>query len=897
MSATRKFAPSLARLALVLLACSAVFLLACSSTPAASDGHKAKKGGTRRLPPPKLKGPPGLHAVVLAELADVNAEVRFARNGKHGLLLARRDGRWLSGPVAVRDGNTGLQVAPAADGLHDVAAAPQEARPAALHTLGKGFVLIWVEPVAAGDALRMLMLRADGTPEGKPRKLTRAYERVQWIEVLSGPGGAFALWQLDRGDTSDLVAAKISRSGVGDPEIVARSVAGWHAVASKAGAAVAWVSGLVDGHGKVMMRELSDSGMSETLNVTAGNTALADVQLASLGNRFALAWTDVGDGDPHVHRAIVAPGPKLSVAPAPGPAPVGAQALIALVASADGKRAALAWEHVFGLHRKTRQIELATLSPRGELSSARVGLEYDAAAAAPHIVADGPGFAALTLATMSLRTDGKDGANATPRRDALTGPVYVRFDAQLSVRAAEPIRVDQLAKRGASIAGVPETVRNLSCDGAICTAVARSTGSPALMLLVSLPARESVWRAPAQHMAAPLPPNAETLDTLVDVKQPIADVATARLANGSTLVTWISYVVADKSGKPKPAPAGATLAYRIVDADGKAGQIRTLSERAISVGGVDVVALPASKKRGAPAAVIGWAGPNNRASQVYLTQIDRTGAKIKQRTVTKIRRPQKSELPNEVFDITLAVHGRDVLCAWSDTRDGDLEIYMARVDKTLHKAKPDVRITRRPGPSTEASLTVVGGRALLAWSDTAEGQSLADIFTLSLDARSLKAGGKPQRAAETPGHSRTPRWAGGKGALALAWIEEPTKTNSSDGELRLMAVDDKGGARRAARRVTAAGGAQLTSAAVSCKSERCRGVVIGRVDNALMLGAFDTMRESGAPVRVRQLAGLPGGTEQDLSLRGSDGLAQLFFAQDGGTSNAGARIRHLQLSW
>jgi len=610
-----------------------------------------------------------------------------------------------------------------------------------------------------------------------------------------------------------------------------------------------------------------------------------------------LAWTDVGDGDPHVHRAIVEPGPKLLVAPAPGPAPVGAQALIALVASADGKRAALAWENVLGVPRKTRQIELATLSPNGELSSARVGLEYSAATAAPHIVADGPGFAALTLAAMSLRTDSTDAGNDTPRRDALTGPVYVRFDAQLSVRAAEPIRVDQLAKRGASISGVPETVRDLSCDGAVCTAVARSTGSPALMLLVSLPTRESVWRAPAQHMAAPLPPNAETLDTLVAVKRPIADVATARLADGKTLVAWISYVVADQSGKPRPAPAGATLAYRVVGADGTAGKIHTLSERAISIGGVDVVALPASSKKGAPVAVIGWAGPNNRASQVYLTQIGRSGTKIKQRTVTKIRRPHKRKLPNEVFDITLAVHGRDVLCAWSDTRDGDLEIYMARVDKNLHKAKPDVRVTRRPGPSTEASLTVVGGRALLAWSDTAEGQSLADIYTLSLDARSLAARGKPQRAAETPGHSRTPRWAGGKGSLALAWIEEPSDTNSSGGELRLMAVDDKGGASTAARKVSAAGRTQLTSAAVSCKSERCRGVVIGKVDNSLVLGAFDTTRESGAPVRVRQLAGLPGGTEQDLSLRGSDDLAQLFFAQDGGSSNAGARIRHLQLSW
>src|SRR5690606_5538287 len=113
-------------------------------------------------------------------------------------------------------------------------------------------------------------------------------------------------------------------------------------------------------------------------------------------------------------------------------------------------------------------------------------LAFHATDGTPHVVADGAGFAALTLAPMTTSPPGEGDDEAS------VGPVFVRLGADLSLRAAEPVRVLPFA----ATAGVPTAVYGLSCRDDRCTALATGDPKPPVVVLATLPVRESPWRAP-----------------------------------------------------------------------------------------------------------------------------------------------------------------------------------------------------------------------------------------------------------------------------------------------------------------------------------------------------------------------------------------------------------------
>jgi hypothetical protein len=860
-------------------------VLACSeSRPIAPTAPKPLRFGLGGRQAGKLPGPPGLPAQIIAELAEPESDVRFVRNGARGLLVARRHGRWLAGQVAVGTKRGAVAAKDAAQGLHDIAPAPADATPSALAAFGDGFALTWVQAAQAGDELWALAIAPDGSARGAPRKLTRAFEPIRWVELYEGDGQLFAVWEVKSHDASDLVAAAWTRERVSEPQVLARGVAGWHGAAGRQSAAIAWVT--PGEKARVHARVLDATGAARApVALTTTDGALVDVQVAPLDQRFAIAWTDTSGSDANVHLALLAGDGSLGRAAQPMLDPIGGQALVSLVASSDKKRALLAWERE-SAPASGRTILMGIVDADAKLSAERAQLEI-ASGDAPHIVNDGQGFAALTLAPMR--------AEGVAAGDAPDVPTYVRLDARLGVRAAEPVRVDLLAKRGGVVAGVPRSVRTLECDGGVCTVVARGDGRPALLMLVTLPARATTWHKPARRLPPPQPPLALALDAVGDFDQPIADMSAAKLADGRTLIAWITHPTSAPQGA-QPSPANAVLSFRFIDAEGKPGPVQTLSKRAISIGGVEVIALPGGTK-GRGVALVAWAGPSNNDAQVYLTSLDANGKSEKQKTVTKITRRQRSTLPNEVFDVTVAPDGQGgFVCAWSDTRDGDLEIYAARVDAELEKRKGDRRVTSRPGPSTEASLRVAGDRALLLWSDAGDGDARADIYIAALDRTSLEIVLPAKRLEATAAHSRTPRWSAG--SAAALWIEEPlADTQDARGELRLLAVSDGGEPITAARRVRLPSGAPITSAVVGCDANRCRGIIAGSGGNSLEMGGFAAPRESGAPVRAQSLTVLAGGTAQDLLLTTADsGVDQAFFTQDARRAGS-ARLRRLRLRW
>jgi hypothetical protein len=367
----------------------------------------------------------------------------------------------------------------------------------------------------------------------------------------------------------------------------------------------------------------------------------------------------------------------------------------------------------------------------------------------------------------------------------------------------------------------------------------------------------------------------------------LADVSSVTLSDGRQLIAWVTHHA--QTREQGPAEPGATLAYRFIDG-GKAGAVHVLSERAISIGGVKAIALPTGEhpKKNDAVAVLAWAGPNAGSSQVFVTKIGATGAKLLQKTVTAVTRKGAKDgaPPNEVFDIDIALTDKgNMVCTWSDTRDGNAEIYAARLDGNLQRRNADRRMTTTPGPSLEPAVVVVGEQILLAWSEAASDGAPAEVLFMPLDG-GLEPSRQSARLLETATHSRGVQWVGTeRGALALSWLED------GDGA-RFVALDDGGAVRGVPRKLTLSESAALSSLSMRCTARGCRGVVAASVSRQLLFGGFETTLDAGGAVRARSMAALTSGGA-DPALSSSVDVGSIFFVDNG----EGVRLRALHLVW
>jgi hypothetical protein len=809
-----------------------------SPTPGLSDPLVTPPGA----PDLSLSGPPPLPSVIVAELASPDRRVLFARNGDHGLLVARSQGKFVSGPIRVDADRAVPDDEPT---MREIAPAPEEEDLTALAPRGKGFLFAW-----SSNGVSAVQLDRDGKPEGEPRRIAQPKDVVSWIDVV----GDFVVWQ-EGAPTSRVF---VRRWPDGEAILAADGARGWHATPTSEGIAVTWVDGEP---GKVRAVSI---GRARATPVELGTGALADAYIASTAGGEIVAWTDVTHAEPHVRYAVFR-GDKLLRAGAEAVPPIGGQALVSLVASTDKKRALLAWEQELA-GASPRRVHLGIFEGALEPTDRGATLAFHAGEGTPHVVADGAGFAALTLAPMTTHADHQADEAHT------VGPVFVRFAGDLSVRNAEPVRVAPFA----ATAGVPSSVYGLSCSADRCTALAIGDPKPPVVVLATLPVRQSPWRAPVTS-AAPGAARAQAIKTVTETSTRIADLDAVRLHDGRVLVAWVTHV----AGEAGPSAAAATLAYRIVDGDAL-GPVRTLSERAIALGGLRIAALPAPKTPRDPVAAIAWSGPNNDTPQVYLSAIDGDGDKTTQRTLTQHRRTPKGAVPVEIFDVDLVYADDGLVIVWSDTRDGNPELYAARADLRMTRRGPETRLTKTDGPSLEPRLAVEKGSGLLTWTDAAEAK--ADVWVGRLDLARLELAGA-EKIAAGEGHARTPQWGGG----VLSWITE------SDGgsELRMVSTDGAGRATSAVRAARLPNG-QTTSAALRCDGDRCRGVITARRDGLLVLGAFETPREHGAPITVSELGELAGGTLQDLALTTtSSAVDHVFFHRD----DARGVVRRIAIGW
>jgi hypothetical protein len=493
---------------------------------------------------------------------------------------------------------------------------------------------------------------------------------------------------------------------------------------------------------------------------------------------------------------------------------------------------------------------------------------------------------------------------------------FVRLGADLSVLASEPVRAAPFVDTD----GVPYITRTLTCGGGTCTTLglaaatpAKGPDSPAVaapFALITLPKRQTPWKAPAFREADEAPPRASTVTALYDGDH-LARVSATDLPGGGALAGWVTYVLEagarGKRGKPaKESEEGqsATLGVRALGPDGTPGKPVILSTKAVSIGGVALASAPGKDGKKAEAAAA-WVARVRGEPQVFVTKLGPDGEKLAEKGVTVIPRKQKGKPTTEASDVALAYAGGEGsggdgwITAWVDTRDGNAEVYVAKLDRGLSKVVPDKRLTEAPGDAADVQLVVRGKDVFVVWSDARAKpeDGSGDIYLARLDAATLKKTGPETRLFASATHSRTPQILPTSKGFVVAWIEEGEAGKGDEGAgVRIAELDEKGVIIGAPQLVPAIDGqGTVTSATLGCTARACRGVLTTAVGEALLLGAFE-MAVGEKPGPVKTIAALTGGANQDVSPAFAGSSATSLFFADDAVSGAG-RVRWMKIAW
>lgn len=872
---------------------SAVLLLALTSCGAAAPQTLTKRP-QRPAPVAPAKAPAGpatssLPAHVVASQGQEEAPVAFARRPGEALVVVLAKGRFLSRHLAA-DGSPKAELA-------DLGPAPEGLLAIALRPVQKGYLLLWAEAVERTTVIKARNLTASGAPEGEVVTIAQSTEDVSFVDALPGENGALVVWEVASADRYDVLAVPLASGRVTrTPVVIGKGTLGWEAVGTKGGAVFALVRPAVkpsdetlpaDGTalGRVDIVPVDAAGvLGAVTSLSASPTAHGDVTVADTGAGLFVGWTDERDLDPAAFVGSVDAKGKVLLTPRRVTPALGEQAFVTLVGGAG--KALLVWEDVLRSNGSDRTLSLATLDPSGALGPHTATLTFSANGP-PDIVADGDGFAALTLAPV-VPTDGSGG------QPAPVWPAYVRFAKDLSVRASDVVRAADFS----ATAGVPYFTQGLSCEGGTCTAVTSGpTDAGPSVAIVELPERKGPFE-PAAYFAAPSgPPRVRAIRSVYG-GEPLSRIAAQELSGGTTALAWITYV-AGGADAPAEGPV-SRIAVRTVGPDGALAPELLVSQKVHATGGV---ALASGHGAKGPRTVMAWVAKDKAGPQVFATSLDEKGAKVAQKAVTVVSRKSKGGVLNEATDVALAAlptesdkTPTEFAVAWSDTRDGNGEIYVAKLDSDLKKIVPDRRVTKAEGDSVEVQLLVRGKELWLVWSDAREAASegTGEIYFARLDARTLAELAPPVKLFSSAAHSRSPVLrASGKGAV-VGWIEEADGDEAAGAGVRLVVLDETGGVSSVPVLLRPEPSAPITALALACDTT-CRGALSYALGDGLVLGGF-AWAPGQPPGPVVPLTGLSGGPAQDVSPSFLSAQGSTLYLADDASSGEG-RIRALTIDW
>ncbi|MBN1798844.1 MAG: hypothetical protein JW822_09715 [Spirochaetales bacterium] len=118
---------------------------------------------------------------------------------------------------------------------------------------------------------------------------------------------------------------------------------------------------------------------------------------------------------------------------------------------------------------------------------------------------------------------------------------------------------------------------------------------------------------------------------------------------------------------------------------------------------------------------VAWSDNRDGNSEIYFTRINSSG--IKQGADIRITNALDISM-----DTSLVCTGTEYGVAWEYLRDGNFEIYFARINSSGVKQGADIRITNDTSASGTPSLVYAGSEYGLAWNDNRDGIGNYEIY-------------------------------------------------------------------------------------------------------------------------------------------------------------------------
>jgi len=188
--------------------------------------------------------------------------------------------------------------------------------------------------------------------------------------------------------------------------------------------------------------------------------------------------------------------------------------------------------------------------------------------------------------------------------------------------------------------------------------------------------------------------------------------------------------------------------------------------------GPDVQVTNATEHQVSPSLV--WTGTeyglvwqdDRDSREIYFARFDAAGNKIGS-DVRLTTSSLSAWLPSLVWA------GSEYGVSWYDGRDGNFEIYFARIDASGSKIGPDIRVTNDPERSVSPSLAWTGSGYGVSWRDERDGNS--EIYFARLDAAGTKIGSDVRLTNDNaPSYLCSLVWTGNE--FGVAWTGPGTHT-------------------------------------------------------------------------------------------------------------------------
>jgi hypothetical protein len=173
-----------------------------------------------------------------------------------------------------------------------------------------------------------------------------------------------------------------------------------------------------------------------------------------------------------------------------------------------------------------------------------------------------------------------------------------------------------------------------------------------------------------------------------------------------------------------------------------------------------------------------WEDDRNLNYEIYFARLDSSGSRIGS-SIRITNDFSSSQEPSIIWK------GEEYGISWRDTRNGNEEIYFARLDSSGSKIGTDVRVTYDDSSSYEPSLVWTGDRHGIAWHDYRDGNN--EIYFARLDSSGTKLG-TDVRVTTFTTNSSSPSivWTGNE--YGISWYD----TRDGNAEIYFARMDASG---------------------------------------------------------------------------------------------------------